>query len=44
VSRARTAVESALAHQRFSLPVILAGLPALCWIWVAAMSRDIYGS
>lgn len=41
--RARTAVESALTHQRFSLVIILAALPALCWIWVAAMSRDMYG-
>jgi predicted metal-binding membrane protein len=44
MARARTAVESALTHQRFSLTVVLAVVPALCWIWVAAMSRDMYGS
>jgi predicted metal-binding membrane protein len=44
VPRARTIVESALAHQRISLTIVLAVVPAICWIWIAAMSLDMYGS
>jgi predicted metal-binding membrane protein len=39
----RTLVESALARPRLSLAVVLIALPLACWVWVAAMARDMYG-
>jgi predicted metal-binding membrane protein len=39
----RTVVESALARPRLSLAVVLIALPLACWLWVAAMARDMYG-
>lgn len=39
----RTPVESALAHPRLSLAVVLVIVPLVCWLWVVAMARDMYG-
>ena len=39
----RTAVEATLARPRASLVAVLIILPVLCWAWVAAMARDMYG-
>ncbi len=38
-----TPVESALAHPRQTLIVVLVLIPLACWIWVVAMARDMYG-
>jgi len=39
-----TAVEAALRSPRASLVVVVLLLPIACWIWVVAMSRDMYGT
>lgn len=39
----RTFVESALARPRLSLALVLVAVPAVCWAWVVAMARDMYG-
>jgi len=39
----RTAVEAALESPRASLIVVLVLLPAICWLWVVLMARDMYG-
>jgi predicted metal-binding membrane protein len=39
-----TAVEAALGSPRASLVVVLILVPLLCWTWVVAMARDMYGS
>jgi predicted metal-binding membrane protein len=39
-----TAVEAALASPRASLVFVLIVIPAICWAWVVAMARDMYGS
>jgi predicted metal-binding membrane protein len=36
-------VERALRYPRQSLAVVLIGIPLVCWIWVVAMARDMYG-
>jgi predicted metal-binding membrane protein len=38
-----TRVEAALLHLRPSLIVVLVVIPVICWIWVIAMARDMYG-
>jgi len=38
-----TRLETALADLRPSLIVVLLVIPLLCWIWVIAMARDMYG-
>lgn len=43
VSDTRTPVEAALSQPRRSLIVVLLGIPLICWIWVIAMARDMYG-
>ncbi len=39
----RTAVEVALARPRASLIVVLVVFPVICWAWIVAMARDMYG-
>jgi predicted metal-binding membrane protein len=39
-----TALESALRRPRTTLAVVLIGIPLLCWLWIAPMARDMYGS
>jgi predicted metal-binding membrane protein len=39
----QSAVEAALARPRASLIVVLVVIPLLCWAWVIAMARDMYG-
>jgi len=39
----RTAVEAALAQPRASLAAVLVVLPLICWAWIVAMARDMYG-
>ncbi len=36
-------LEAALGHQRRTLALLLIGLPLVCWLWVIAMARDMYG-
>lgn len=36
-------LEVALGHQRRTLALLLIGLPLACWVWVIAMTRDMYG-
>ena len=38
-----TPVETALADLKPTLIVVLLIVPVLCWIWVVAMARDMYG-
>ena len=38
-----TLVESALRHERSVLVVTLIAIPAICWIWIVVMARDMYG-
>jgi predicted metal-binding membrane protein len=44
LSDQRTPVEIALAHPRHALIVVLVVIPLICWTWVLAMARDMYGS
>ena len=39
----RTAVESALRHERAALAVVVGVIPLACWAWVIIMARDMYG-
>jgi predicted metal-binding membrane protein len=43
MSSDQTRVESIVAQSRQSLAVVLVGIPLICWIWVIAMARDMYG-
>lgn len=38
-----TQLEAVLKHERGTLAVVLAGIPLVCWVWVIAMARDMYG-
>jgi predicted metal-binding membrane protein len=40
---APTRIETALAELKPTLIVVLLVVPALCWVWVIAMARDMYG-
>jgi predicted metal-binding membrane protein len=40
--RPLTIVEQALRHDRAAV-VLLLLLPALCWLWIVVMARDMYG-
>lgn len=39
-----TRIEAALRHQRLPLFVLLIAVPAVAWLWIGAMARDMYGS
>jgi predicted metal-binding membrane protein len=39
-----TQLEAVLKHERRTLAVVLVGIPLICWVWVIAMARDMYGS
>ena len=41
--RPPTIVEHALRHGRTPALVLLVLLPVLCWAWIVAMARDMYG-
>ena len=41
--RPPTIVEHALRHDRTPALVLLVLLPVLCWAWIVAMARDMYG-
>ena len=41
--RPPTILESALLGERASVVVLLILLPAISWIWIIAMARDMYG-
>jgi predicted metal-binding membrane protein len=41
--RRPTLLESALRHERTSLIVLLVLLPAVSWLWIVVMARDMYG-
>jgi predicted metal-binding membrane protein len=38
-----TLLESALRSERTTMAVLLVALPLVCWIWIIAMARDMYG-
>ena len=38
-----TRLERALAHERAAFIVLLILLPLVCWSWIVAMARDMYG-
>jgi predicted metal-binding membrane protein len=40
----RPLIARALTHQRTALAVVIIGVPLLCWLWVGAMARDMYGT
>jgi predicted metal-binding membrane protein len=40
----RTAVETLLGYDRLAAVVLLGAVPLVCWLWIAVMSRDMYGS
>lgn len=42
--RERTVLESLLRHDRAILLSVLIAISLLCWSWIAAMARDMYGS
>jgi predicted metal-binding membrane protein len=39
----RTRLETALTQPRRTLALVLIAIPLICWIWVVAMARDMYG-
>ena len=39
----KTVVEAALGRPALTLAVIVVVLPLVCWVWVVAMARDMYG-
>lgn len=41
--RPPTLLEIALQHERAATLVLLVALPAVCWIWIVVMARDMYG-
>jgi len=41
--RPPTCLELALGHDRTSLLVLLILVPIVCWSWIVAMARDMYG-
>ena len=41
--RPLTIVEHALRHDRTAAVVLLVLLPVVCWTWIVAMARDMYG-
>ena len=41
--RPSTMLESVLRHERVSVALLLILLPAISWIWIIAMARDMYG-
>jgi hypothetical protein len=41
--RPLTILESALRYDRGPLLVLLVLLPAVAWIWIVVMARDMYG-
>jgi predicted metal-binding membrane protein len=41
--RPPTPLERTLAHERAALIVLLVLLPLVCWSWIVAMARDMYG-
>jgi predicted metal-binding membrane protein len=41
--RPPTIIEHALQHDRVSAVVLLMVLPAVCWLWIVVMARDMYG-
>ena len=43
MARPPTRIESALADLRPALIVVAFVIPLVCWLWVAAMARDMYG-
>jgi hypothetical protein len=43
IERAPTFLESALAHARASSIALLVVVPAVSWLWIVVMARDMYG-
>jgi predicted metal-binding membrane protein len=41
--RAPTLIEHALERDRVPVAALLVLLPALCWLWIVVMARDMYG-
>ena len=41
--RPATLLEAALESQRMPVAVLLVVLPVVCWAWIVAMARDMYG-
>ena len=41
--RPPTALELALQHHRWPFIVLLILVPVVCWAWIVAMARDMYG-
>jgi predicted metal-binding membrane protein len=44
VSQRRPLIARALVHPRTAVAVVVIGVPLLCWLWVGAMARDMYGT
>ena len=44
VPAGRSFVELVFARQRATLAVVLVGVPLACWLWVIALTRDMYGT
>ena len=40
----RTLLKSALRHSRWVLATLLVGVPLVCWVWIAVMADDMYGT
>ena len=43
LERPPTILESALRSERTALAIVLIALPLVCWIWIVALARDMYG-
>jgi predicted metal-binding membrane protein len=41
---AHTMIEAVVRHERAILTTMLVMIPALCWGWILAMARDMYGA
>jgi len=41
--RPATGLEAILRHDRAALALLVVVLPAVCWWWIVAMARDMYG-
>ncbi len=40
----RTLIESALTRERWVLATLLVVVPLACWVWIAVMADDMYGT
>ena len=43
LNRAPTLIEAALGSDRITAGVLFVAVPAVCWVWIVALARDMYG-